>query len=123
MRRDGDSDTARHVRAWRSVAAVPVPGVEPIPLNPQLPGCSAAVTVNQGQARECFGEPTHAAVWTVPHTGTSWRVFLCDLPAHRDAVPCARPLTKADREALALRKERWADAIAGRGWIPPKPLR
>lgn len=89
---------------------------------PGKAGCAYMVMRGPaGQPRDCHGAPDYAALWVQPHPPHErWRVFLCE--EHSRAHEGARLLTENDRTALELRRQRHADAMAGRRWIPPKPF-
>jgi hypothetical protein len=89
------------------------------------PGASAcAVMVQQGDTgpRDCGGAPTHAAEVAYAYDGSVWLVFFC--ADHLDVLPDGvRDLTDSDRVVLNDRRQRRSDALAGRPWTPPVPLR
>jgi hypothetical protein len=65
-------------------------------------------------------------VWTSPQTGERWRVFGCAAHADRlaDDPECGDvgPLDAVATAELDDRRERWATALAGKGWRPPQPM-
>jgi hypothetical protein len=57
--------------------------------------------------------------------GERWRVFACANHAGRFNGPEWRDVGALDdtaRAELADRRARWANALAGRGWCPPRPM-
>lgn len=95
---------------------------EPTPVQASSPHCAVGVRRPTGQWTSCPGEVTHAAVWVERHTRQRWRAFLCGSHADHPGMSQTRPLTGADREALAIRRRNRAAALAGQPWTPPKPL-
>jgi hypothetical protein len=108
------------------VSGLDDPDWDPVPMSPSSPGCSAGTKTGRGHAGHCGAPVVYAAVWREPHTRHRWRVFLCAAHgAQREVLAVVdniRELTDPDREALKLRRSRWATAQAGKGWVPPKPL-
>ena len=86
-------------------------------------GCCVIGTDLVGHPRDCPGAVVYAALWRYPaNPRRAWRVFLCEQHRNFDGATDVRPLTDGDQEALRLRRERWAAALRGERWIPPRPL-
>lgn len=90
-----------------------------LPFRPSAPGCAWSGRAAAGQWTTCNAETVQAAVWTSP-AGKRWRVYGC--AAHADRLDRGHPLDDADRAELADRRTRWNDALAGKGWRPPRPM-
>jgi hypothetical protein len=56
----------------------------------------------------------------VPGTEFAARHGSCGWPEHR--LDGAWPLDDAAAAELADRRDRWAVALAGKGWSPPQPM-
>lgn len=99
-----------------------------IPIAAGRAGCCAGTTDDVGHAAHCGALVLYAGRWRDPHRRHLWRVFLC--APHRELladdrggpVTDVRELLDRDRGALQLRRDREADALAGDGWTPPRPL-
>ena len=97
---------------------------EPLPFSPSAPGCAFSVHVRAGQWGGCEGQPSITGVWASPQ-GERWRVFACTAHAYRFDGAQWRdvgPLDDATRSELTDRRARWAAALAGKEWRPPRPM-
>ena len=93
-----------------------------VPWQIVTPACGATVFTGAGGAPDqCTGRVTHAGlVLTGRRPIEAWRAFACD--RHCGQLRAARPLLDRDREVLADWRQRWRDALDGRGWRRPEPL-
>jgi hypothetical protein len=98
---------------------------EPLPFSPSAPGCAYSVHVHAGQWGTCEGRPSVTGVWTSPRDRERWRAFACAAHADRFDGPewhDVGPLHDVAAAELADRRARWADALTGKGWRPPRPM-
>jgi hypothetical protein len=99
---------------------------EPLPFSPSAPGCAFSVHERAGQWGSCGGRPAVTGIWTCARNRQRWRAYACAAHADRFDGPewhNVGPLDEAATAELHDRRERWADALAGKGWRPPQPLR
>jgi hypothetical protein len=98
---------------------------DPLPFRSSAPGCAYSVHVHAGQWGSCSASPAVTGVWTSPRTGERWRAFACTTHANRCNGPTWRdvgPLDDTARAVLTDRRDRWAAALAGKGWHPTQPM-
>ena len=69
---------------------------EPLPFSTSAPGCAFSVHVRAGQWGGCEGQPSITGVWASAQN--------------------------AARSELTDRRARWAAALAGKEWRPPRPM-
>lgn len=97
---------------------------DPIPWQLSVPRCGASVPTGAGGAPQpCQGRVEWAGLRLRQRRGKpveAFRAFACS--AHVDRLRAARLLLDRDRAVLADWQTRWADALAGRGWVSPAPL-
>lgn len=98
---------------------------EPLPFRPTAAGCCYSVHVHAGQWGTCEGRVTVTGVWSSPRDREIWRAFACAAHGDRFDGPEWRdvgPLDDAAAAELAARRDRWAAALAGKGWQPEQPM-
>ena len=97
---------------------------EPLPFRPLAAGCAFSVHIHAGQWGTCGGRPTMTGVWTSPLDRERWRAYACSAHADRFDGPRGRPSGRSTRPQRRSWRTgaRRADALAGRGWRPPRPM-
>jgi hypothetical protein len=87
------------------------------------PGCCSRMVpsaVHRGPS-SCLREVTWAGTLYFSGVKELWLAFACD--HHRDVLTNPHQPTTAERVELDRRRRAWADALSGKPWRPPKPLR